>query len=134
MSAKARIGVIGAGWWAVANHIPVLRSLPACEIVAVSRLGTAELAEVQSTFGIDRGFEDYQQMLDNVAMDGVVIASPHTLHFEHASAALAKGCHVLVEKPMTTISGRCPRTRPPCSESETGDSDPVRLELQTMDG
>ena len=76
MSAKARIGVIGAGWWAVANHIPVLRSLPACEIVAVSRLGTAELAEVQSTFGIDRGFEDYQQMLDNVAMDGVVIASP----------------------------------------------------------
>ena len=64
MSAKARIGVIGAGWWAVANHIPVLRSLPACEIVAVSRLGAAELAEVQTTFGIDRGFEDYREMLD----------------------------------------------------------------------
>ena len=105
MTAKARIGVIGAGWWAVANHIPVLRSLPACEIVAVSRLGAAELAEVQTTFGIDRGFEDYREMLDQVAMDGVVIASPHTLHFEHASVALAKGCHVLVEKPMTTTAG-----------------------------
>ena len=36
---KARIGVIGAGWWAVANHIPVLKSIADCEIVAVNRLG-----------------------------------------------------------------------------------------------
>ena len=33
---KARIGVIGAGWWAVVNHIPVLQKLPDCEVVAVS--------------------------------------------------------------------------------------------------
>lgn len=102
MSAKARIGVIGAGWWAVANHIPVLNALPDCEIVAVNRLGKAELAEVQRTFGIEQGFEDYREMLDKVEMDGVVVASPHVLHFEHASAALEKGCHVLVEKPLTT--------------------------------
>ena len=104
MSAKARIGVIGAGWWAVSNHIPVLKSLPDCEIVAVSRLGSAELAEIQQTFNVERGFEDFSKMLDTVVMDGVVISSPHTLHFEHASAALAKGCHVLVEKPMTTMA------------------------------
>ena len=41
-------------------------------------------------------------MLDEVPMDGVVISSPHVLHFEHAKAALEKGCHVLVEKPLTT--------------------------------
>ena len=35
-------------------------------------------------------------------LDGVVIASPHFAHFENIKAALAKGCHVLVEKPMTT--------------------------------
>jgi len=99
---KARIGVIGAGWWAVANHIPELKKIPDCEIVAVNRLGADELAEVQSTFSIAQGFEDYRKMLDAVPMDGVVISSPHTLHFEHASAALEKGCHVLVEKPLTT--------------------------------
>lgn len=43
-------------------------------------------------------------MLARVEMDGVVISSPHVLHFEHASAALARGCHVLVEKPMTTTA------------------------------
>jgi predicted dehydrogenase len=105
MSAKARIGVIGAGWWAVANHIPVLKALPDCEIVAVNRLGAKELDGIKQTFGISAGFEDYREMLDTVPMDGVVVASPHTLHFEHASAALAKGCHVLVEKPMTTTAG-----------------------------
>lgn len=102
MSGKARIGVIGAGWWAVANHIPVLKQIDGCEIVAVNRLGAKELAEVQEKFGIAQGFEDYREMLDTVPMDGVVISSPHVVHFDHASAALKKGCHVLVEKPLTT--------------------------------
>lgn len=102
---KARIGIIGAGWWAVANHIPELQKNPDCEIVAVNRLGAAELAKVQKTFGIEQGFEDYREMLEAVPMDGVVVASPHILHFEHASAALEKGCHVLVEKPLTTTAG-----------------------------
>jgi predicted dehydrogenase len=101
---RARIGIIGAGWWAVANHIPALKGNPDCEVVAVNRLGAAELAKVQETFGIERGFEDYRAMLDAVPMDGVVISSPHVLHHEHASAALVKGCHVLVEKPMTTTA------------------------------
>jgi predicted dehydrogenase len=104
MQRKARIGVIGAGWWAAANHIPVLKALPDCEIVAVNRLGADELAEVRNTFGIERGFEDFREMLATVEMDGVVVSSPHILHFEHASAALARGCHVLVEKPMTTTA------------------------------
>jgi predicted dehydrogenase len=102
MSGKARIGVIGAGWWAVVNHIPVLQKLPDCEVVAVNRLGAAELAAVTEKFGIAAGYEDYREMLAEVPMDGVVVSSPHTLHFEHAKAALEKGCHVLVEKPLTT--------------------------------
>ena len=43
-------------------------------------------------------------MLDQVPMDGVVISSPHVLHYEHAVASLARGCHVLVEKPLTTTA------------------------------
>lgn len=102
MTAKARIGIIGAGWWAVANHIPVLKKLPDCEIVAVNRIGKAELAKVRENFRIPHAFEDYREMLNRVPMDGVVVSSPHVLHFEHASAALEKGYHVLVEKPLTT--------------------------------
>jgi predicted dehydrogenase len=68
-------------------------------------LGAAELAKVQKTFGIEQAFEDFRKMLAAVPMDGVVVSSPHTLHFEHASAALENGCHVLIEKPLTTAAG-----------------------------
>jgi predicted dehydrogenase len=35
-------------------------------------------------------------------LDGVVVSSPHSLHYEHARAALEAGLHVMVEKPMCT--------------------------------
>jgi predicted dehydrogenase len=104
MTRIARIGVIGAGWWAAVNHLPALKANKDCEIVAVNRLGVAELAELQRKFEVPLGFEDYRAMLEQVPMDGVVISSPHVLHHEHAVAALAKGCHLLVEKPLTTTT------------------------------
>ena len=33
-----------------------------------------------------------------------MISSPHVLHYEHAVAAWRAGCHVLVEKPLTTTA------------------------------
>jgi predicted dehydrogenase len=104
MTNQARIGLIGAGWWAVANHLPLLKANPDCQVVAVNRLGRDELAKVQGAFDVPQAFEDYRTMLDEVKLDGVVVASPHVLHHEHASAALARGCHVLIEKPMTTTA------------------------------
>src|SRR5258708_36219212 len=97
-----RVGVIGAGWWASALHLPELKADPRGTIAAVSRLGRAELDRVQLAFGAEAGYEDFQEMLAREALDAVVIASPHTLHYRHASAALECDCHVLVEKPMTT--------------------------------
>jgi predicted dehydrogenase len=96
--------VIGAGWWAAVNHLPVLKANKLCEVVAVNRLGAKELAELQRRFEIPLAFEDYCAMLADVPMDGVVISSPHVLHHEHAVAALDKGCHLLVEKPLTTTA------------------------------
>ena len=130
MSDKARIGVIGAGWWAVVNHIPVLQQNPDCEVVAVNRLGADELAVVQSQFGIAQGFEDYREMLETVEMDGVVISSPHILHFEHASAALAKGCHILVEKPLTTSAADARALIDAAKAAKARDRRALWLELQ----
>lgn len=101
---KLRVGVIGAGWWATAAYLPLLAADERVEIAAVNRLGAAELERVKQTFGATAAFEDYRDMLASVELDGVLVTSPHTLHFEHASAALRRGAHVLVEKPMTTTA------------------------------
>jgi predicted dehydrogenase len=45
-------------------------------------------------------FGNYEEMLEEVELDGVIIASPHTLHAEQIRASLRRGLHVLTEKPM----------------------------------
>ncbi|NQW21301.1 MAG: Gfo/Idh/MocA family oxidoreductase [Chloroflexi bacterium] len=104
-SLKSKIGLIGAGWWATANHLPVLVERDDIELASVCRLGTDELQEVKSKFGFTHATENYKELLDTPELRGVVIASPHTLHYEHALAALNRGLHVLCEKPLTTKAG-----------------------------
>ena len=45
-------------------------------------------------------FSDYEQMLDSVELDGVIIATPHYDHPDMSLMAFARGIHVLVEKPI----------------------------------
>ncbi len=100
MSSKARLGIIGAGWWATANHLPILAARPDVELVGVCRLGKDELRAVAERFGFKYATEDYHELLDRVELDGVIVASPHRFHYEHARSALERGLHVMVEKPM----------------------------------
>ncbi len=99
---KARIGFIGAGWWATSNHMPVFSSREDVELAGVCRIGAAELEQVRDRFGFAFATQDHRELLDRCELDGVVVASPHTLHYEHARAALDRGLHVMCEKPMTT--------------------------------
>lgn len=96
---RVRVGFIGAGWWATANHMPLLAARDDVEMAAVCRLGRGELEMVRRRFGFSFATEDYRELLEQ-PLDAVVIASPHTLHAEHAQAALDRGLHVMVEKPM----------------------------------
>src|SRR5688572_9114429 len=96
---RVRVGFIGAGWWATANHMPLLAARDDVELAAVCRLGRTELEAVQRRFGFGFATEDYRDLLDQ-PLDAVVVSSPHGLHYEHARAALERGLHVMVEKPM----------------------------------
>ncbi|MDR5760535.1 Gfo/Idh/MocA family oxidoreductase [Caballeronia sp. LZ035] len=99
---KLRVGVIGAGSWCVANHLPVLKARPDVELVGVVRPGAAELEQVKGAFGFQHGFEQFEALLDLPGLDAVIVSSPHRLHAQQAMAALRRGCHVMVEKPMAT--------------------------------
>ncbi|MEX0762140.1 MAG: Gfo/Idh/MocA family oxidoreductase [Dehalococcoidia bacterium] len=102
---RARLGFIGAGWWATTNHMPVLSQRSDVEMTAVCRLGADELQQVKDRFGFHHATEDYLDLLEIPDLAGVVVSSPHTLHFEHAMAALKRGLHVMCEKPLATNAG-----------------------------
>ena len=101
--ARTRVGVIGAGAWAVQSHIPQLAARRDVELVAVCRHGASELERIRAEFGFGHASEDYRDLVA-LELDAIVVASPASLHFEHAQAALASGAHVLVEKPFTVTS------------------------------
>ncbi|MGF1582584.1 MAG: Gfo/Idh/MocA family protein [Gemmataceae bacterium] len=99
---KVRLGFIGAGWWATANHMPLLAQRDDVDLTAVCRLGKQELAEVKEAFGFTFATEDAKELVDYPGLDAVIVSSPHTFHFEHAKLAIERGLHVLCEKPMCT--------------------------------
>lgn len=98
-----RASVIGAGWYAAQNHIPVLAERQDVVLDGVSRLGAEPLARVKEHFGFAFASENYREVLAR-RPDVVVVASPHHLHYRHAREALEAGAHVLCEKPMTLDS------------------------------
>ena len=98
--AKLKLGVIGAGSWAVASHLPNLARRPEVEFTAVCRHGAGALDQIKQQWGFTYASEDFGVVLD-AAPDIVVVSSPAALHYEHAKAALLSGAHVMVEKPFT---------------------------------
>jgi len=100
MCQKVRLGVIGAGSFASRRHVPTIIKSPDAQLVAMCRRDEKMLNKMASHFGCQKTFTDYRQMLNSVEMDGVLVTTPHALHYENAKAALEKGLHVMIEKPM----------------------------------
>ena len=101
---KARIGVVGIGWWAAFNHIPTVQAGADADIVAICDLDPERLQIAGDKFGITGRYTDVAAMLAAERLDGVMISTPHIHHTAPAIAALEAGCHVLVEKPMATTA------------------------------
>jgi len=100
----ARLGVVGTGWWATFNHIPTVQAGQDARVVALCDLDAARVQQAGDHFGIAGRYGDVAAMLAAERLDGVMISTPHIHHTAPALAALAAGCHVLVEKPMATTA------------------------------
>ena len=96
---KFRVGVIGVGFIG-AVHIEQLRRLGNVDVVALTNKEDAQ-AKAEELF-VEKGYEDYKQMIDQENLDAVHICTPNNTHYEMAMYAMNKGVHVICEKPMTT--------------------------------
>lgn len=93
--AQPRVAVAGCGAWG-RNHVRTFQALGALAAVSDASADAAEAAAAAS--GVPaRAWND---ILQDRAIDAVVIAAPDALHAEMGRAALAAGKHALVEKPM----------------------------------
>ena len=98
--ARARLGVIGAGWWATQYHIPGLKTYPAADLVGICDINSEKLVQAADYYGVAGRYTDHRELLAS-GVDGVVVAVQHAYHYQVARDALDAGVNVLVEKPMT---------------------------------
>lgn len=98
--AKARIAVVGCGWWSTFTHIPGLKTYEHADLVALCDPDEARLKAAAETYGVAKTYTSLDTMLANERLDGVVVATYHATHHEVAARCLDAGLHVMLEKPM----------------------------------
>ena len=97
-SKRLKTAVIGVGYLG-RFHAQKYRQLEESELVAVVDSNADAARKVAEELGVE-AVADYRSVLDRV--DAISIAVPTPLHHAVACAALERGVHVLVEKPIAT--------------------------------
>jgi predicted dehydrogenase len=98
-----RLGVIGAGAWAVFAHLPAFAEREDVEPLIVCRRDRSRLEAIRDHFGFERATTDWREVIE-AAPELVALTGPVHLRAEQARAALLAGAHVLAEKPFTATS------------------------------
>ncbi|MCJ8329328.1 MAG: Gfo/Idh/MocA family oxidoreductase [Lentisphaeria bacterium] len=92
------LGIIGVGGMG-AGHCKNASELEHIKLAAVCDL-SQETADTRAKEYDCTPFTSFEEMLDSGLVDSILIAVPHFFHTPIAIAALEKGIHVLVEKPI----------------------------------
>lgn len=97
---KIRLGVIGCGAIAEIYHLPALEGI-ACAVgnTVLADPNPARLAAMGGKFCVAECVEDFRELEGKV--DGVIVATPPTTHYEICKWFLERGIDVLCEKPLT---------------------------------
>ena len=96
---RLQIAIVGAGRWG-SNLVRAFGSLPRCEIRWICDVEPARLMRFSRPGQPPRLSVSIADVIEDAAVDAVVLATPAEAHAEQALAALDARKHVFIEKPM----------------------------------
>jgi predicted dehydrogenase len=99
-----RIGVAGCGAAARA-HLPRLAALSGVEIVGLADTETASAHALLSELSLPESppiFADHRELIARQSPHALAIFTPHRFHYRLAMDGLQAGCHLFIEKPLST--------------------------------
>ena len=102
------MGLVGAGFVGP-HHVDAVRRLGYVDIVAVAGSNDASGQAKAEALGAHRGYGSYQALIDDPAVQVVHNATPNHLHYAVTSAALARGKHVVSDKPLAMTAAESKR-------------------------
>ena len=97
--ARLNVGLIGLGRLGRVYARDLAGRIPETRLVAVADTAGSLAAEVAAELDVARAYTDPVALMDDVAVDAVVIATPTRLHREHVIAAIERKKPTFCEKP-----------------------------------
>lgn len=95
-----KVGLIGCGSIAQLVHLNILTRLPEVALVALAEPDPQRRHAASQRAPSAVACATYQELLASPEVEAVVICLPNALHAEAAVAALERGKHVYLEKPL----------------------------------
>ncbi len=86
--------------------LPAISKLPFVEITAAADTRETAVARFREQYRAE-GFTSIEELCASPNVDAVYIATPNTLHAEHAMTAAKHKKHIIVEKPMAMNLAEC---------------------------
>jgi predicted dehydrogenase len=93
------MGIVGAGFVGP-HHIDAVRRLGYVDVLAIAGSSDASARQKADSLGIERAYGSYEALLNDPDIQVVHNATPNYLHYPVNAAALAKGKHVVSDKPL----------------------------------
>ncbi len=95
-----RFGILGAGHiaHAMAGTIVQMKDV---QMYAVASRNLEKAETYKEQYGMEKAYGSYEELARDDNVDVIYIATPHSLHYEHAKMCLEYGKHVLCEKAFT---------------------------------
>ncbi len=83
-------------------NAPILSSVPGFKVTKILTSSPENIKAAKQDFPNASVVSEFSKILEDTAVDLVIVLLPNQLHYKFAKAALEAGKHVLVEKPFTT--------------------------------
>ena len=101
-----RVGIIGCGGIANGKHMPALKKVKNCEMVAFCDIIVEKAEKAARDFGTPdaKVYADYKKLLEDKTIDVVHVCTPNRSHSFITVDALDAGKNVMCEKPMAINS------------------------------
>ena len=106
---QVRCAIVGAGWWGTTAHVPAVLAHPQAKLVAVQHQDARTARKIARDFEVPHACTTLEEVLAIDELDAAIVSSVPCAHYEQARALLARGLHVLIEKPMTITAAEAQR-------------------------
>ena len=99
MPGRIGVGIVGTGFIGP-HHIDAVRRVGFVDVVALAEVNEEVARRKADALGIPKAYGSYEQLIADPAVQVVHTTTPNFLHYPVTAAAIAKGKHVVSDKPL----------------------------------